>query len=194
MKYQELTLIPSSEISMNMLWERVMQQIHIGLVDIYNQHGVDTIGLCFPEYYMELRGPLNGLGAKLRLIAPDEMTLNLLNIKERLNRLQDYIHLKSILPIPEDTYPVKVSRYRFQPIEKQAENLSKKVNISFQEALSHCRKYRRKEIFPPFIRMKSLSTDRPFPLVILQEKASVEKKGGYTTYGLSRAGSTVPMW
>lgn len=194
MMYQEITIIPAPEIPVTAVWEKLMPQLHIGLTDVYNQKQIDRIGICFPRYQMGLQRQHNGLGNKLRLIAPDRETLEALNIEQQLERLKDYVHIKSIAPVPENTYPVTVRRYRFRPIEIQAKSLAERYGIEFERAMEHCLTYRKREIFPPFIKIKSYSSGNPFPLVILQENALVENNGVYTTYGLSKQGSTVPMW
>ena len=47
--YQEITLIPDAEISPYFLWSKVYTQLHIALAHVKNQHGVDGIGISFPN-------------------------------------------------------------------------------------------------------------------------------------------------
>ena len=51
--YQEITLIPDAEISPYFLWSKVYTQLHIALAHVKNQHGVDGIGISFPNYKYE---------------------------------------------------------------------------------------------------------------------------------------------
>ncbi|SUO95039.1 type I-F CRISPR-associated endoribonuclease Cas6/Csy4 [Suttonella ornithocola] len=192
--YQELTLIPDPEIPLNAIWAALYPQLHIGLADVYNQHGINTIGVSFPRYHMSLQMAHNTLGNKLRLFAPDEATLAKLNIEKWLERLTDYIHIKKPAPVPEQTSHVVVKRYRYRPIEQQAKRHAERHNISYEAALKHCQTHRHAEIFPPFIKMKSESNAQPHPLVILQTAAMQAKKGHYNSYGFSQNGSTVPNW
>lgn len=194
MKYQEITIIPSPEIPINLIWERLFNDLHIGLADVYNKYGVETIGISFPKYQLRLQGHKPSLGNKLRLIAPDEETLVLLGIEQRLGMLSDYVHIRSLADVPDNTQSVVVKRYRYRPIEQQAKRHAERHGITFEKALEHCLKFRRKEIFPPFIKLKSHSNQKPFPLVILQEEVEQENYGKYNTYGLSKGNSTVPYW
>lgn len=194
MKYQEITIIPSAEISMHVICEKLLNNLHIGLADVYNKHGVDTIGMSFPAYYLDPKGKKSSLGSKLRLIAPDEKTLSLLDIEKRLSPFRDYIHIRQVAEVPEGAGAVVVKRYRFRPIDQQAKRHAARHQITFDAALKHCLKFRRKEIFPPFVKLRSHSNREFFPLVILQEETEQVNHGKYNTYGLSKENSTVPHW
>lgn len=190
MKYQELTLIPTPEIPLYTIWEHLYTQLHIGLADTYNQHNINTIGVSFPRYELSQRT----LGNKLRLIAPDETTLNTLHIEKWLTRLTDYIHIKSPAEVPTNTQPIIVKRYRHRPITQQAKAHAERYNLEYKAALEHCLKHRQPPKHLPYINMHSESTQHPYPLVIQQTKAPQANHGRYNTYGLSHQSSTVPHW
>ncbi|URL06732.1 type I-F CRISPR-associated endoribonuclease Cas6/Csy4 [Avibacterium sp. 21-595] len=190
MIYQELTLLPSAEIPLHALWEALYKQLHIGLADVQNRESVNRIGVSFPRYELGQ----HSLGNQIRLIAPDEATLATLNLEKWLARLTDYIHIKKPAVVPNHAVPVTVKRYRFRPIDQQAKAHAKRHQISYEEALTHCKTHRRAELHPPFIRMKSESNAQSYPLVILQKTADAAVHGSYNSYGLSHQGSTVPHW
>ncbi|MCW9733051.1 type I-F CRISPR-associated endoribonuclease Cas6/Csy4 [Avibacterium sp. 20-15] len=194
--YQEITLIDNEDYSIRVLWEKLYQQLHIAFADLYNQHKTNPTGVSFPHYQYEQRNNKHfaTLGNKIRLIAPDEATLSTLNVEKWLARLTDYIHIKKPAAVPDYAVPVMVKRYRFRPIDQQAKAHAKRHQISYEEALTHCKTHRRAELHPPFIRMKSESNAQSYPLVILQTRADNSVKGGYSTYGLSHKSSTVPSW
>ena len=96
--YQEITLIPDAEISPYFLWSKVYTQLHIALAHVKNQHGVDGIGISFPNYkYEEKDGKTFAtLGNKLRIFANTGDELDKLALPVWLDRLIDYVHLTSI--------------------------------------------------------------------------------------------------
>ncbi len=208
--YQEIKLLASAEIPINFLWSKVYQQIHLGLVEMQDDHGRVPIGLAFPEYMIGEKYSL--LGSKLRLFAQDEATLKQFNAHHWLVRLSDYVHCTSIRPVPE-----KVSGYatyqREQPKtnkERLARRYAKRHNLDYETALNgiinlnapspdqdgYKTQFRycdmpQKNIPTPFIRLKSLSSEQTFCLWI--KKTVVAEPAGttFSSYGLS-ATSTVP--
>ena len=108
--YQELTILPDPEISNYFIWSRLFTQLHIALADIKNQHGIDSIGVSFPEYYFDENGKSSRLGSKLRIFAPNLETLEKLDLNNWLDRLTDYVHIKSIKEVGNQA---KVSRSKW---------------------------------------------------------------------------------
>lgn len=92
--YQEITLIPDEEIAPYFLWSKVYTQLHIALADVKNTHGIDEIGVSFPQYRFEKQGNKTWatLGVKLRVFAQSEEALNKLNLAKWLERLS-LIHI-----------------------------------------------------------------------------------------------------
>ena len=69
--YQEITII-DGEKPLYEAWTNIYNQLHIALADIKNKHGIERIGVSFPEYYYEEKHDNNGklksfgsLGSKL---------------------------------------------------------------------------------------------------------------------------------
>ena len=90
--YLDITLLPEADITLGFIWQKVYQQVHIALVDNKVGENESTIAVAFPLFGKQ-KFPL---GNKLRLLAKDESQLNTLNINRWLNRLEDYVHIKSI--------------------------------------------------------------------------------------------------
>ena len=85
--YQEITLI-ADDMPFFELWSKIFTQLHIALADVKNSHGIDTIGVNFPNYqYTEKQGKTFAtLGHKLRIFAPSEQALQTLNLDKWLAR------------------------------------------------------------------------------------------------------------
>lgn len=219
--YQELTLIKTSEISPYFIWSKLYMQLHLALVEQQNPDKTVNIGVSFPEYkYIEKEGveSFASLGAKLRIFANTEAELQQLNLTKWLTRLTDYVHIKSIRPVPENLNNyLLVKRYRKDTnLERltrrfmQRENKRTGKNISFEEAKT-IQNQRFSEIHNltlqqaeqeyvkpnvkdlPFIKLKSLSTEKEYSLLITQTRVDRHCVGSFNTYGLSSQ-STVPDW
>lgn len=195
--YQEITLIPDPDISPYFIWQKLYTQLHIALADIKNKHGIDSIGVSFPDYhYDDKKEKSSKLGHKLRVFAPSQADLEKLDLKNWLSRLTDYVHIKSVAEVGNKAtgYAV-VKRYRFKPAETQAQTLAKKLGISYEDAMVTVKK-RKPELKVPFINMKSETTGVPYRLSILQKLVDSPLEGTFNTYGLNTMTTevTVPHW
>lgn len=195
--YQEITLIPDPDISSYFIWQKLYTQLHIALAEINNKHGIDSIGVSFPDYhYDDKKEQSSKLGQKLRVFAPSQKDLETLDLHKWLSRLSDYVHVKSISEVGNKaTSHVVVKRYRFKPMEIQAQTLAEKLGVSYEEAMAIVKK-RKPELKVPFINLKSQTNDVAYRLSILQEVVDSPVKGAFNTYGLNTmtTGVTVPHW
>lgn len=214
--YQEITLIKTPEISPYFIWSKLYTQLHLALVEQQNPDKTVDIGVSFPEYtYQEKEGKrLSSLGIKLRVFASSEQELQQLGLNKWLDRLIDYVHIKSTRPVPENiTSFLLVKRYRAKTnlsLERTTRRLARRNNISIEQAktMQHERfarehnvsleeaekHYLRPETQSfPFIKVKSYSGDREFSLQIEQVESNKPQQGAFSTYGLSST-TTVPHW
>ena len=203
--YIELTLIKDSEISPYFIWSKLYTQLHLALVEMQDTNAQVPIGVSFPEHKMgESKDKKPLLGSKLRIFAQDEATLTKLNLPKWLARLEDYVHIKSIKPVPENVQNhLVVSRYRPKSnIELVARRIVKRKQITLEQAIAYLntvdeakklKGYAQKWEPFPYIQLKSLSGKQDFSLCIKQQTVYEIKDGVFSTYGLS-AQSTVPHW
>lgn len=184
--YQEITLIADEEITPYFLWSRVYAQIHIALVDNKNPQ----IGVGFPQYHFnKKRGTL---GLKLRVFAQTEQELSELNLVKWLERLSDYLHLKSIQAVP--VCHRHAIFYRYHP-DSSKENLArryaKKHALSYNEAVARLGDYTSDPIINyPFVMLKSQTTGVDFCLRIAKKMVDDAVIGEFGSYGLG--GGSVP--
>lgn len=195
--YQEITLIPDSDISPYFIWQKLYTQLHIAFAEVKNEHGIDSIGVSFPDYhYDDKKEQSSKLGHKLRVFAPSQADLETLDLHKWLSRLSDYVHVKSISEVGNKaTGHAVVKRYRFKPMEIQAHTLAEKLGVSYEDAMVTVKK-RKPELKVPFINLKSQTNDVAYRLSILQEVVDSPVKGAFNTYGLNTmtTGVTVPYW
>lgn len=218
--YQEITLIKTPEISPYFIWSKLYTQLHLALVEQQNLDKMVNIGVSFPEYaYQEKEGKeFASLGTKLRIFASSEQELQKLNLNKWLDRLMDYVHIKSIRPIPSNANSyLLVKRYR---VTTNLERLTRRFmrreskrtgrEISFEEAqkIQNLRFLEEKKVTLekakahytnplvkdlPFVKIKSLSGEQEFSLLINQQPVDQQQQGSFSTYGLSSK-ATVPNW
>jgi CRISPR-associated endonuclease Csy4 len=207
--YQELTLLPQDEINIHFLWSKIFQQIHLGLVEMQDEQKQVSIGLSFPEYKIGENFPV--LGSKCRMFADNEATLVRFDAPNRLKLLSDYVHCTGIRPVPAKLLGHAVYRRR-QPKtnpERLARRYAKRHGLDFETALNTTVRVRpeggdagyqtafrycemqRQSVPLPFIRLKSLSSEKSFCLWIEKSAVAEPVAGGFSCYGLS-ARSTVP--
>lgn len=195
--YLDITLLPDAEANLGFLWQKVYQQIHIALAD--NKIDVDrsAIAVSIPKY----GDKVFPLGDQIRLIAT-ESQLSHLDIHKWLNRLKDYVHIKSVKPIPDGITQfacfkrkhVKGAKRVEQSLERKARYQSTKFGIDFDECLKSLQQKQPEERENlPFIWLQSLSSDKAqctsmpskFPLFISMEMKNTHSEGELNCYGLS---------
>lgn len=198
--YQELTLIPNDEILPYFLWSKVYTQLHIALADVKNTHGIDGVGVSFPQYHYHHERDYGTLGCRLRVFGSRD-DLQKLDLPKWLDRLSDYVHLKSIAEVDDKaTGYMVVERYRYTSLEKQAERFAQFKNISFEQALTHCQTHKRQPQNYPFIELFSQTNQVPYRLYIKQTAVNHAVNGNFSVYGMNNQGgqltekTTVPHW
>ena len=194
--YIELTLINNNDLSFTKLWTSIYTQLHLAFVQQKDPNEQIPYGISFPEYKsVEIKGKqLNLLGSKLRIFAESEHVLQKLNLDKSLERLTDYVHLKSIKPVGNVVQYLTVSRCRPQASAVNlARRYAKRHHISIEDALKRLEGF--EQIFEdsPYLHLKSFSGNRDFSMCIKQTRLGEPSNGLFSTYGLS-AKSTVPHW
>lgn len=194
--YLDITLLPEVDITLGFIWQKVYQQVHIALVDNKVGENESVIAVGFPGYGKQAFP----LGNKLRLLANTEPQLTQLNIEKWLNRFEDYVHIKSIKPVPENVAYAAFVRQQVKGearIEKdmlsKAARWSKKSGQSIDTCLVELEKSRPKATNSlPFIWLESQETKKrgeesysKFPLFIKKVDVAEQQTGVFNCYGLS---------
>ncbi|SIO94545.1 type I-F CRISPR-associated endoribonuclease Cas6/Csy4 [Vibrio spartinae] len=198
--YQDITLLPDAEISLGFIWEKVYQQIHLMLVAHKNGADVSDIGVSFPAYGDQAFP----LGNRLRLFAENESQLSRASVAQWLQRLRDYVHIKSIKPVPNDVTEYacfsrcnpKSQQQRLKQLDRRVACLSQKHRVDETvmraELLKSVQQQTGKSKLP-YIHVQSLSTPaegqsyHKFMLFIQCDKSEIapNHRNGFTCYGLS---------
>lgn len=205
--FQEITILPDPEITTYFIWRKLYTQLHIALADVKNTHGIDSIGVAFPNYRYEKKERIDKdgkivfeefgtLGNRLRVFAPSEAELVKLDLNKWLDRLTDYVHIKPIKTVPDEISGyVSVHRYRHKSAQVQASSLAKKLGISLKDAMATVAK-RQPEMKLPFIKMHSETNNSDYHLHILQKSSDEAKAGSFNVYGMNGMSDyvSVPNW
>lgn len=189
--YLDITLLPDAEIGPHFLWEKVYQQIHLGLATIQDGNGTVPIGIALPGY----NAGQHRLGDKLRLLAETSERLEAFNAGQWLNRLSDYVHLTGIRDVP-DRIQAHACYMRIQPKSNNARlarRKAKRENTSIGQALAMLENYPERRTDAPYVWIKSQSSGERFRLFIGYAEREEANHGGFSSYGLSRQ-STVPVF
>ena len=194
--YQEITLLPDVEISLGFLWQNVFQQVHIALVEHKVAENQSAVAVGFPDY----RNAKFPLGNKLRLFAKDQATLEKLAIDKWLTRLEDYVHIKGVKPVPDSVTYVSFGRKQVKSPERVERDMQHKAALwsaksgkTLAECLTDLEKSKptaRSAL--PFIYLHSQQTKQrspeknsKFPLFIEMHEQSAEQDGLFDCYGLN---------
>lgn len=198
--YQEITLLPDVEIPLGFIWQNVFQQVHIALVENKVGPNQSAIAVGFPDY-KKTNFPL---GSKLRLFAQEQAQLEKLAISSWLTRLEDYVHVKGIKPVPTETTYACFTRKHVKSVERIEREMQQKAQrwaVKSGKPLAECLKDLEKSKPTghsklPFIFLHSQETKRrspnessKFPLFIssvtVDGKQDVKQNGSFDCYGLS---------
>ncbi len=189
--YQEINLRPDNEVGLFFLWEKIYQQIHLGLVETQTNDGIVTLGLAFPGY----QAKSTQLGNQLRIFAKASEQLEAFNVEVRLSRMYEYVDISAVNPVPEHIEN-HACFYRIQPksnLERLARRKAKRQQISTEAALALLEGFNEQICNAPYIWIKSQSSGERFRLFIGRIDVSEPSYQGFTSYGLSRL-STVPIF
>ncbi len=198
--YQDITLLPDAEVSLGFVWEKVYQQIHLMLVENKSDANLSEVGLSFPAY----GDKAFPLGNQLRLFAETETSLSNLDVAKWLRRLSDYVHIKSVKPVPNDVSAYacftrcnpKSQQRRLKQLERRASYLAQKHGVdenTMRAGLLASIEKSSVESKLPYINVQSLSTSEEsnqrhkFMLFIQCDKSNLQLNNTniFTCYGLS---------
>lgn len=194
--YQEITLLPDADIALGFLWQNVFQQVHIALVEHKVNSNQSLVAVGFPDY----RQAQFPLGSKLRLFAQEQVTLEKLAIHQWLTRLEDYVHIKGIKPVPSDVTHVSFVRKQVKSPERIERDMQQKAALwaaksgkSVAECLVELEKSKPVvQCRLPFVYLHSQQTKRrspdknsKFPLFIEMHLQPLSIEGRFDCYGLN---------
>ncbi|MFZ1387126.1 MAG: type I-F CRISPR-associated endoribonuclease Cas6/Csy4 [Thiolinea sp.] len=188
--YIELSCLPDEGVPAAFILGKVMDTVHLCLVNLQKELGHNPVGLSFPEYRYELaeNGKLleASIGAKLRLFSRDEAQLERLNLRAQLRRLEDYVHQRqSSIERPNLAFAsfqrVQVRSSVERLVRRRVNSLGQPVEVAqaafkdFEEVRSDL----------PFVHLHSHSSAQAFRLFIRKQAVPKPEEWRFSSYGLS---------
>ena len=189
MFYQEITILPSNEVSETFILSKTYQQIHIGFAEQKKDDEYNIYGISFPEY--SIKSNYTSIGKKIRVFANDEVSLNNLGLSKLLSRLNDYVHITKIRRTPD-----KIKGYAIYKRFRKKDSISKirrnadYNKISYKEARKRLSGSKQKCNIP-YIQLKSCTNSNKFSLFVQKVKTDTVIDWKFNFYGLSNT-SAVP--
>ncbi|QKI88152.1 type I-F CRISPR-associated endoribonuclease Cas6/Csy4 [Thiomicrorhabdus xiamenensis] len=179
--YQEITLLPTPEISQYFLWQKIYQPLHMLMVETKSKPKDRWVSVSFPKYSKK------ALGDKLRVFALSEQALEEFALKKTLRKFEDYVHITGIRPVPA-SIEAKTLFKRVQPKQNNlsyARRYAKYRQMDIEEAFAQLNQKPSKSL--PFINLKSLSTKQNLRLILRQEKVPLDEDREliFNAYGLN---------
>lgn len=195
--YLELTLIDQAEFPAFYVWPKLYTQLHLAFVEHKSADELIPYGVSFPEYKTGQRKDGTSffyLGSKLRIFAQSEQAFQDLNLQKWLDRLADYVHIKSVKAVPDAVQHATFERARSKAtLAARAQHQAQRRGIALDEALQHFQGYKEQTLDLPYIPLKSESNGSAFNLFVRKTEKAEAVHGLFGTYGLSKT-STVPVW
>lgn len=189
--YQDISLLPHADIGLYFLWQKIYKQIHLALVENKVTELSSSVGVSFPEYDADKYC----LGGEMRLFAESRQRLEQLHCDQWLSRLNDYVQLSQIHPVPEniESYAcfkhIKLKGSK----EKMARRRAKRKGETMQQSLAYFEGFDEQCSKLPYIIIQSETNGHFFHLFIEKHVVVQPQTGLYSCYGLSNT-STVPLF
>lgn len=189
--YIDITFLPSDDIGVHFLWSKVMMQVHLALVEIQDNNKQVPVAVSFPNYKDAANNKPGFIGNKLRLLSADKADLERLNISKWLNRLEDYVHIKTITDVPANigSFESFSRRQKSGSPDKHIRRRMKRHNETFEQASKHFSDYKMadEDKALPFINMKSLTSNDEFNMSIARKVTEQSSNPVmFNTYGFNR--------
>jgi len=165
----------------------LMNEVYSCLHKKFWDHKELTIGLSFPEYGEHL-------GKVIRLHG-NETELKKLHHKSWANERATKLHFSDISPIPSAVNFAVFSRIQQTQSNSKLKRFIKRNNPSEQEIRAYKAKMFSQGLDLPYVELISKSTSQRHR--VYNKKTEVDSPSenqAFTTYGLSKSGSTVPIF
>lgn len=179
-KYFDIVIKADKEYQAQLMAE-LMRQLH-GILSGLGEHA-PNIALSFPYHQHGLRQDQTQMGHIVRVVG-DQLSVLQIHRHGAIGYLAEsgFFRIKEIEDVPDDAVEVRFVRDRLK--EKYA-----KVRKLYPDV-----KHETDNICYPYVDLRSQSNKKNFKLYVRMEKAESRVDGQYSTYGLSKEGSTVPFF
>lgn len=192
MYFIEITCLPDEDVSTGFVLGKIMDVLHLCLVNLEKQLGVNPVGISFPGYrYGEDSAPQ--IGVKIRLFSRDAAHLESLGLASQLRRFDDYVHIRSVSRLERPNVRFAIFK-RVQPKSSKERLIRRQMKRTGQPedvVRAQYQDFSEQHTKLPYVNMQSHSSANPFRLFVQkQEAVQTDAEWQFSSYGLS---STVPV-
>ena len=180
--YFEISLKTKKSYEIAELLNAVYSTLHKKLWDEKNS----TIGVSFPEYGQYL--------GKIIRIHGSDSELESLHQKSWLGQLALRCDFTKLTVVPENTSHACYSRVQQNQSLSKLKRYIKRNNPNEQEIRAYKAKLYSNGLDLPYLELLSTSTGQRHRVYIKKIEGTDEKTGSFSSYGLSKNGSTVPIF
>ncbi|WP_158291719.1 type I-F CRISPR-associated endoribonuclease Cas6/Csy4 [Lampropedia puyangensis] len=180
--YLDIQVHPSSELQTNTLMAQLFSKVHVWLA----AHGQGRMGVSFPN--MQLTP-----GDVLRMHGSAADLTRFVGADWRQN-LALWTSIGAIAAVPDGARHVRVMRVQRKSAHNMRQRAMRRHGLSLEEATARIPDQPRFYSKLPYLIIKSSSTGQRLSLYLQQEAIATATPGGFSAYGLSQQGATVPWF
>lgn len=183
--YQEIVFFSDEEVGINFVLSKVFIKLHLAFVEKKKPDNTSNYAIGFPQYNLESKN----LGTILRVFSSKEK-LEELQLEALLESFSDYLKISLIMVVPDTKNGIVSFKRRQEKTDSMrlARRLSKRKNISLENAVFTYQNFTPKKIELPFIDVKSFSTKQSFKIFISMERKELITEPVFNQYGLAITG------
>lgn len=188
----ELSLLPDESVSLGFVMSKVMDVLHLCLVNLQKTMGHNPVGLAFPEYCYapDAKGETKGrLGSKIRLYAQDATHLEALALPQQLRRFEDYVHMRAVKELERSS--MRFACFKRVQVQSSVQRLARRRAAALQQPLVQALDFfqaqgKQDELSSlPFVHLHSQSSEQAFRLFIAKQAVEAPLEWSFSSYGLS---------
>ena len=159
------------------------------------------VGVSFPKWFAHLDQKQSTVGTVFRFVG-DRTILTIFAVNASLSDLADHevVDISGIKEVPTDVDEVRfirdrlLERYRKESDDQSIESFSKYVEAKSLTCQQFGGSVLMKNAWPPAVALKSKQNRKVYPIRVRMESSSEIVSGHFSSYGLSKEGSTVPLF
>ncbi|WP_409420099.1 type I-F CRISPR-associated endoribonuclease Cas6/Csy4 [Pseudaeromonas sp. ZJS20] len=180
--YVDVTIRSDADVGVNQMMGTLFYKLHVWL----SENMPNRVGLCFPKMALTpgdcLR--LHGTETDLKAVIGGNWRYSLLM----------FIQMQPVRPIPANVQFCTVQRVQRKSVHNRRLRSIRKGWLNETEVVSRIPGDHDRRLDLPFIVVRSHSSQQVIKIFIRQQVRFEPVEGGFTSYGLSKDGSTVPWF
>lgn len=180
--YIDIRLHANADMSVKELMATLFYKVHVWLA----RHAQGRIGLSFPEAD-------NALGTVMR-VHGSQSDLLMFAMGDWRRTLLLWISQTAVQAVPEHTRHHSVTRVQRKSANNMRQRAMRRHGLTLEQAVQRIPDTAVEPLNLPYLDIQSASTGQCVRFFIRHQTAADAVPGGFSAYGLSQAGATVPCF